>query len=56
MKKINIPALLLAILVVSMFLGVGVAIAYRNVWFILLCMVLGFAIMGYGISLKRKRQ
>lgn len=56
MKKINIPMLLLAILVICMFLAVGVAIAFRNIWFILLFLLLGFALMGYGLSLKRKKK
>jgi hypothetical protein len=55
MKKINIPALLLAILVVSMFIGVGLAIAYRNIWLVLLFIVLGFGIMGTGIANKKKK-
>lgn len=56
MKKINFPMLLLAILVISMFVAVGIAIAFRNIWFILLFLVLGFCIMGYGLSLKRKKK
>ncbi|MBD1224425.1 DUF5325 family protein [Virgibacillus halodenitrificans] len=55
MKGINISKLLLAILVISMFVAVGVAIAYRNVWLVLLFIFLGFAIMGYGLS-RRKRK
>ncbi|MBC5635831.1 DUF5325 family protein [Ornithinibacillus sp. BX22] len=55
MKKINIPALLLALVVVSMFIGVGLAIAMRNIWLIVLFIVLGFAIMGFGIANKKKK-
>ncbi|WP_047982938.1 DUF5325 family protein [Ornithinibacillus californiensis] len=55
MKKVNIPALLLAILVVSMFIGVGLAIAYRNIWLVLLFIVLGFGIMGTAIANKKKK-
>ena len=55
MKSINIPMLLLAILVIAMFVAVGVAIAFRDIWFILLFLVLGFCIMGFGLSLKRKK-
>lgn len=55
MKKVNIPALLLALLVVSMFIGVGFAIALRNIWLIILFIVLGFSIMGTGIANKRKK-
>ncbi|MFD2628252.1 DUF5325 family protein [Oceanobacillus kapialis] len=55
MKTINFPMLLLACLVILMFVGCGVAIALRNVWLIALFIFLGFAFMGYGISLKRKK-
>ncbi|WP_165769088.1 DUF5325 family protein [Virgibacillus profundi] len=54
MKNINFPMLLLAITVIAMFLCVGIAIAFGNIWFVLLFIILGFAFMGYGISLKRK--
>ncbi|WP_042145083.1 DUF5325 family protein [Paucisalibacillus sp. EB02] len=54
MKNVNIPALLLALLVVSMFIGVGFAIALRSIWLILLFITLGFGIMGAGIANKRK--
>ncbi|MFD1360206.1 DUF5325 family protein [Lentibacillus salinarum] len=56
MKTINIPMLLLAALVISMFALVGVAIAFRNIWLVLLFVILGFAFMGYGLSMKRKRK
>lgn len=56
MQKVNIPMLLLSLLVVSMFILVGLAIAYRNIWLVLLFLFLGFAIMSFGISLKRKRE
>ncbi|WP_175631876.1 DUF5325 family protein [Virgibacillus siamensis] len=56
MKNINIPMLLLATLVILMFVLVGISIAYRNIWFVLLFIILGFAFMGYGLSLKRKRK
>ncbi|MFC4556973.1 DUF5325 family protein [Virgibacillus kekensis] len=56
MKNINIPMLLLATLVILMFILVGIAIAFRNVWFVLLFIILGFAFMGYGLSLKRKKK
>ncbi|WP_373895894.1 DUF5325 family protein [Virgibacillus natechei] len=55
MKNINFPMLLLAILVISLFAAVGVAIALRNIWLILLFIIGGFLVMGYGISLKRKK-
>ncbi|MBO1003557.1 DUF5325 family protein [Pseudogracilibacillus auburnensis] len=54
MKNINYPMLFLAILVVSMFCLVGVAIFYQNVFLVILFLLLGFALMGYGIKLKRK--
>lgn len=56
MKNINIPMLLLASLVILMFLAVGVSIAFRNIWFILLFILLGFGFMGYGLSLKRRKK
>lgn len=56
MKKFNLPALLLATLVTFMFVGVGAAISYKSVTFILLFLVLGFVIMGYGISKKKNRE
>ncbi|HLQ98591.1 MAG TPA: DUF5325 family protein [Candidatus Dormibacteraeota bacterium] len=54
MKKINIPMLLLALLVIALFSGVGIALAYKNMWAIIILFLLGFAVMGYGISLKKK--
>lgn len=54
MKKINIPMLSLAILVILMFCLVGVAMAYENAFLIILFLLLGFGLMGFGISLKRK--
>lgn len=56
MNKINIVALILALLVIAMFSGAAISIAYRSVWAILLFLVLGFAFMGFGLTLKRKRQ
>lgn len=55
MKKINIPAFLLAMLVVLMFIGVGFAIALRSIWLVLLFIALGFGIMGTGIANKKKK-
>lgn len=54
MRNINFPMLLLAILVILMFSATGVAIAYGHIWYIILFMILGTTIMGYGISLKKK--
>jgi len=56
MKNINVPTLLLAILVVSMFCLVGIAMFYENFLFMILFTLLGFLIMGYGLVLKRKRK
>lgn len=56
MKNINLPILLLAILVVSMFCLVGVAMFYENSLFMILFTLLGFGLMGYGLMLKRKRK
>ncbi|MFD2760583.1 DUF5325 family protein [Lentibacillus juripiscarius] len=56
MQKIDIPMLLLASLVISMFILVGIAIAFRNIWLILLFLLLGSLFMGFGLSLKRKRK
>ncbi len=56
MKKMDWPFLLLAILVVAMFVAVGYAVALRNIWLIILFIVLGIILMGYGLSLKRKRK
>jgi CHASE2 domain-containing sensor protein len=55
-KNVNIPMLLLATLVIISFVGVGFAIALRNVWLIVLFIMLGFSAMGYGISLKKKKK
>ena len=54
MNNFNWSFFILAILVVAMFIGVGLAIALRNVWLIVLFIFLGFFLMGYGITLKRK--
>lgn len=56
MKNINLPMLLLALLVILVFSAVGIAIAFRNIWAIFLLLLLGFAIMGFGISLKKRKE
>ncbi|MUV36262.1 hypothetical protein JNUCC1_00063 [Lentibacillus sp. JNUCC-1] len=56
MKKIDIPMLLLAFLVILMFFLVGLAIAFRSILFIILFIVLGFGLMGLGLYLKRKKR
>ncbi|WP_099157951.1 DUF5325 family protein [Virgibacillus ndiopensis] len=55
MKNFNIPMFLLAMLVILMFVAVGVAIAFRNIWFVILFILLGFAFMGFGLSIKRRK-
>lgn len=52
--KFNLRSLLLAFLVILSFSAVGVAIAFRNPWAILALVLLGCAVMGYGLALKRK--
>lgn len=56
MKSIDVPMLLLAMCVVLMFSAIGVAIAFKSILFIILCTLLGFAFMGYGIRVKVKRR
>lgn len=55
MNNFNFPMFLLALLVVFMFSLVGVAVAYKNFLLIGLFLILGFAFMGYGISLKKRK-
>lgn len=54
MKQINLPMLALAMLVIFMFVAVGIAISLQNIWLIAIFSLAGFAIMGFGLSLKRK--
>ncbi|MGJ9458566.1 DUF5325 family protein [Oceanobacillus sp. CF4.6] len=56
MKNVNFPMLLLAILVIILFALVGIAIAFRNLWLILLFLILGFGTFAYGITLKKRRK
>lgn len=56
MKQIDIPMLLLALLVVSMFALSGIVIYYGNFWLVTLCLLLGFVFMGVGLTIKRKRE
>ncbi|CEI84431.1 hypothetical protein J18TS1_13450 [Oceanobacillus oncorhynchi subsp. incaldanensis] len=56
MKKIDISMLLLAFLVVLLFILVGLAIAFRNVWAIILCIILAFSVFGFAMSRKKKRK
>lgn len=55
MKPINFPMLLLAFCVVALFCGIGIAISHKSIPFIILCTVLGFAVMGLGIRMKLKK-
>jgi ABC-type multidrug transport system permease subunit len=55
MKKIQVPMLFLAFLVIFSHVLVGVAIGFRNYGLAAFFFFLGFAIMGYGLSLKRKK-
>lgn len=54
LNNINIPILLLASLIVSMFTVTGIAIAYSNLLIIFSSFLLGCLTMGYGIALKKK--
>jgi len=56
MKKINVPMVLLAILAVFCFMLVGVAISYQSLLWSFICLLLGFSVMGYGFTLKRKQR
>lgn len=55
MSRFDVPKLLLAMLVVLMFFLVGVGFAHGSPLLIILFTILGFATMGYGISLKKKQ-
>ncbi|MFC4404708.1 DUF5325 family protein [Gracilibacillus xinjiangensis] len=54
MNNIQWFKLILAILVIFSFSAAGVGIALKSIWVIVFSIVIGFLIMGYGISLKRK--
>lgn len=56
MKNLDIMMLILAILVIGMFSGVGIALSIGNVWLLVLFLLLGFGFMGSGFWLKRKRK
>ncbi|MDL4841310.1 DUF5325 family protein [Aquibacillus rhizosphaerae] len=55
-SSIQYSKLLLATLVIACFAFVGIAIAYRNFWLAFTALFIGFLVMGYGLSLKRKKQ
>jgi len=56
MKDINIPALILAVIVVAMFCLVGVMVAYGNFLWMGIFFISGIALMGFGIYLKVKNR
>ena len=55
MKQLNVPMLLLATLVILMFALAGIAVAFRNIWLVILFMICGFIFMGYGLYVKRRK-
>lgn len=56
LKKINYPNLILAILVISMFCGVGIAMAYQSYLWMILFTLFAILIMGFGFYLKSKKR
>ncbi|HLR65038.1 MAG TPA: hypothetical protein VK075_06390 [Pseudogracilibacillus sp.] len=54
MNKVNIPALLLAFVVIFFFTLVGVALAVQNLLWACLAFLAGFLVMAFGIYLKIK--
>lgn len=56
MKKVNYPMALLATIVIVAFFAVGIGIALRSIWLVLFFLLLGFVLMGFGLTLKRKRK
>ncbi|SDL78274.1 DUF5325 family protein [Sediminibacillus halophilus] len=56
MKKIQLPMLLLAVLVIASFVAAGVAIGFRNYLWMVLFILAGFLLMGLGLARKRSRQ
>ncbi|QTM99291.1 hypothetical protein ERJ70_08225 [Sediminibacillus dalangtanensis] len=56
MKKIQLPMLLLAVLVIASFVAAGVAIGFRNYLWMVLFILAGFLLMGFGLARKRRRQ
>ncbi|MFD1018026.1 DUF5325 family protein [Thalassobacillus hwangdonensis] len=52
----NIKMAALAFLVILCFIALGFAIGIRSVWLGILFTLLGFGLMGYGISLKKRQQ
>ncbi|WP_026570494.1 MULTISPECIES: DUF5325 family protein [Sediminibacillus] len=56
MKKIQLPMLLLAVLVIASFVAAGIAIGFRNYLLMVLFILAGFLLMGFGLARKRRRQ
>ena len=56
MEAFNWKFFILALLVVFMFIAVGFAIALRSVSLIVLFILLGFGLMGYGLALKKRKK
>lgn len=56
MNGINVPALILAITVVTMFSLVGIMMAYQNFLWMAIFFILGIIIMGFGIYLKVRKK
>jgi len=48
--------LFLATAVILMFVLVGASIAMQNIWLVILFIVLGFGLMGLGLTIKRNRK
>ncbi|MFC7061344.1 DUF5325 family protein [Halobacillus seohaensis] len=55
MKNINWNSILLASFVIIAFISVGFALGQEVFWLAGLFLFLGFAIMGFGISKKKKQ-
>ncbi|WP_082234304.1 DUF5325 family protein [Halobacillus massiliensis] len=56
MKNINGRNLILASIVILCFVFVGFALGQRSFWLAGLFLVLGFALMGLGISSNKKQE
>ncbi|WP_161628812.1 DUF5325 family protein [Thalassobacillus devorans] len=55
MNKIDWKRMFVAFLAILCFVFVGFALGLRNFWLAGFFLLLGFAIMGFGIAGKRKR-
>ncbi|SER24533.1 DUF5325 family protein [Piscibacillus halophilus] len=52
----NVKMFLLAVLVVLCFVLAAIVISYRNYFLLVITLLAGFGLMGYGLTLKRKHQ